>query len=428
MKHPAAFPAMFLPLLLATGLPTTGLLTPAAFGEPGPATGQVTEQVRCSGNPAMSYALYLPSSYTEESSWPLLIVLDPRGNALSALSHFREGAERYGYILAASYDSASDTGGDETEQALRAIWTDAHRRFSVAGKRVYVAGFSGTVRVAVRMARTAPGAIAGIFGAGAGYPFGEEPKEGERFAFYGTTGRTDFNYQEMARLEKALAEAGRASRLERFDGEHSWPPPDLATRGLAWFHLIAVRDGILPLDEKAKTAVERLWKEDQYRAEEKWTAGDPSGAAGLYRSMLVDYRGIQDGQGLSNCDARLKQILTSPGYLRQRKILASLAAREARRVEKAKKIVLESIRTGHPATAEGLIITLGIEKLKKTAESDPDEERKASAGRILNEIYVQAAYYVPRDYAGPGNRRALDAIQGLAEAIRPGASPSKQLQ
>jgi predicted esterase len=392
-----------------------------------PIPGTVIKAVRCADKPSIGYALYLPSSYTAESDWPLLIVLDPRGNALQAIELFRAAAEKQGFIVASSWDSASDTGGDETQQAVRAIWVDAHDRFHVAEGRVYAAGLSGTTRMAVLMAQAAPGSIAGVFGAAAGYPFDEEPGDNEQFAFYGTVGRTDFNYQEMVRLETALKNAGRTSRLERFDGGHSWPPAELVQRGLAWFNLIAIRDGLLPSGKEAAEAVEDFWKEDQYRAEEAWTAGDPSMAADLYRSMLIDYQGIQDEQGLANCTSWLKEILSSPCYRRQRKLLTSLADKEVTRIEEAKQLVMQAIRTGRPATAQALVIALKIEKLKTTAKNDPDPERRASAGRVLSELFVQAAYYLPRDYGGPGKERVMLTVVGLADAIRPG-TPSVRRQ
>ncbi len=414
-------------LLSAVFITAIASAVPAVQPESTFLPGKVIKAVRCADKPSTGYALYLPSSYTAESGWPLLIMLDPRGNALQAIELFRAAAEKQGFIVASSWDSASDTGGDETRQAVRAIWVDAHDRFRIGAGRVYAAGLSGTTRMAVLMAQAAPGSIAGVFGAGAGYPFGQEPVEGERFVFFGTVGRTDFNFQEMVRLETALKNAGQTSRLERFDGGHSWPPAELVQRGLAWFNLIAIRDGLLPTGKEAAKAVEEFWKEDQYRAEEAWTAGDPSTAADLYRSMLIDYQGIQDEQGLANCTSWLKEILSSPCYRRQRKLLNSLADKEVTRIEEAKQLVMQAIRTGRPATAQALVIALKIEKLKATAENDPDPERRASAGRVLSELFVQAAYYLPRDYGGPGKERAMLTVVGLADAIRPG-TPSVRRQ
>ena len=53
---------------------------------------------------------------------------------------------------------------------------------------------SGTVRFACILALTAPGSIAGIIGAGAGFPFNTPPKKDNPFVFFGTVGDRDFNW------------------------------------------------------------------------------------------------------------------------------------------------------------------------------------------------------------------------------------------
>ena len=42
-----------------------------------PARGVVIEKVSIQSDPAQSYALYLPSSYTPEKKWPILYCFDP---------------------------------------------------------------------------------------------------------------------------------------------------------------------------------------------------------------------------------------------------------------------------------------------------------------------------------------------------------------
>ena len=39
--------------------------------------GKVVERVACRADDRQSYALYLPSTYTPERSWPILYCLDP---------------------------------------------------------------------------------------------------------------------------------------------------------------------------------------------------------------------------------------------------------------------------------------------------------------------------------------------------------------
>ena len=160
-----------------------------------------------------------------------------------AAERFRAGAEKYGYILASSNNSQSDGPIEPNIEAMRAMWTDTHGRLRIDDRRVYAAGFSGTVRAACLLARTAPGTIAGIVGAGAGFPFDAPPRKGDPFVFFGTVGDKDFNYYEVTDLEPQLAAAGIAHRIEIFDGVHQWPPEELATRALGWMEIQAMKAG-----------------------------------------------------------------------------------------------------------------------------------------------------------------------------------------
>ena len=111
-----------------------------------------------------------PPAYTPDRAWPILYAFDARGQALVPAKAFQEAAEKYGWIVASSYNSASDGLIDPNFAAMRALWADTHARFAIDDQRVYAAGFSGTVRFSCILALSAPGTIAGVIGAGAGLP------------------------------------------------------------------------------------------------------------------------------------------------------------------------------------------------------------------------------------------------------------------
>ena len=82
------------------------------------APGSVTERVVCREKPGQTYALFLPANYAADRPAPILYLLDARGRALYALERFRAAAEKYGWILASSYNSRSDTQDDPNTPAL----------------------------------------------------------------------------------------------------------------------------------------------------------------------------------------------------------------------------------------------------------------------------------------------------------------------
>jgi hypothetical protein len=153
-------------------------------------TGDVVEKLVCGEDPAYSYALYLPSSYTPETRWPIVYALDARGRAMVPMECFREAAERYGYIVASSYDTRSDGPVGPSENAVHLLWRETHRRFAIDGRRIYMAGFSGMARLASRMADAVPGSVTGVIACGAGFPLDRPPHGRLPFAFFGIAGTT----------------------------------------------------------------------------------------------------------------------------------------------------------------------------------------------------------------------------------------------
>jgi len=74
------------------------------------AKGQIVEKVECLDDSSQSYELYLPSNYTPERKWPILYALDPGARGKIPVEHFKEAAEKYGWILAGSNKRS---GGEE---------------------------------------------------------------------------------------------------------------------------------------------------------------------------------------------------------------------------------------------------------------------------------------------------------------------------
>src|SRR5262245_4171708 len=87
--------------------------------------GKIVEKVECQGAPGFSYALYLPSSYQPEKTWPVLFCFDPRANGMNPAELFQESAEKYGYIIVSSNNSGSDDPSVQNLQAMKDIYDDA---------------------------------------------------------------------------------------------------------------------------------------------------------------------------------------------------------------------------------------------------------------------------------------------------------------
>jgi dienelactone hydrolase len=242
--------------------------------------GRIIGRVVALDNPSQSYALYLPSSYNSAREWPVVFCFDPGARGKRPLEHFRDAAEKYGYILAGSNNSRN---GMPYIQAAQAMWSDVSTRFRIDPRRTYAAGFSGGARVALSLA-LANSSIAGVIASGAAFSGTLPPKV--PFLVFGAAGIEDFNYYELKTLERHLAGLGTPHRVVFFPGGHEWLPAPFATQAIEWFELRAMKSGLRPRDDAFLAEVRR--KRIESAAGEE-TAGELTTAAAGYASLAADF-------------------------------------------------------------------------------------------------------------------------------------------
>src|SRR3984893_16137815 len=64
--------------------------------------GQITDALKGAAAQSQACALYLPSHYSPDRPWSLILAFDPRGQGRQGVEHFQAAAEKYGYIVAGS--------------------------------------------------------------------------------------------------------------------------------------------------------------------------------------------------------------------------------------------------------------------------------------------------------------------------------------
>lgn len=367
----------------------------SASSRAGPQPGVLAEKIVPRAAPSRPYALYVPSNYDAARKWPVLYLLDPRGRALVPMELFRPAAEELGYVVASSWTSASDGPIQPNVEAMIAMWDDTHAFLSIDDRRIYAVGFSGTARSAVAMATLAPGSIAGVVAAGAGYPIDRWPGKGTSFVYFTTVGLRDFNFGELDELAPKLEKAGVAHRLVEFEGDHRWMPAELARESLLWLDLRAMQSGTLAVDAARVAA---MWNGDWTRA----ASLPPIAARRLYAEMASDYSGLHD---IAGAHARATEIDASREYR------SAVAARH-RELRDERDAVASAQRVLTTArTAKSAVRDLRIEQLKKRTDD--------VAARILSQINVQTGFYLPREMEErkDWNRAAL--FLSIAAEIHP---------
>jgi predicted esterase len=231
--------ALLAVLTLATTPARAAAQTPApAPGDTLP-RGQVVERVWADS--AHSYALYLPSAWTAERRWPVLVLLDPGGRGTLPVERFREAAERHGWVLMGSYDvrNGDATAMTANDWAVDAMLIDAQQRYALDPARLYIAGFSGMARYGWDVAVRLDGRAAGLIGMGAGFPgqpglWAAMLRGAKPFPWFGVTGTDDSNRTELEDVDAALGATAFPHRLTYFAGGHEWPPAAVAAEALDW--------------------------------------------------------------------------------------------------------------------------------------------------------------------------------------------------
>ncbi len=272
------------------------------------APGEITDPVAARADPAQTYALYLPSSFTPDRAWPVLFCFDPAARGRVPVERFRAAAEKHGWIVAGSNNSRNGPF-QPSLAAAQAMWNDIHERFPIDPKRRYTAGFSGGARVATSIALSTD-AIAGVFAAGGGFPQ-PEPKRVD-FAFFGAAGTEDFNWAEVRQIDADLDALGTPHRVVIFEGTHSWPPDAVCQEGIEWFELHAMRSGRQP---RAEALINALFSERTARLE-----GLPPEREWLEASRLAaDFKGLRDVAAYERRAAGLRASKEVERYLKSEK-------------------------------------------------------------------------------------------------------------
>jgi hypothetical protein len=337
--------------------------------------GAIIDDVKCAADPAQSYALYLPSAYSPDRQWPLLVAFHPGARGRLMVEKYRAAAEEYGYLVAASNTSRNGPWS-VSAAAVQAMWPDLGRRFSIDANRIYVTGMSGGARVAMQIA-LGKNNIAGVIASSAGYP-DSQPRASVPFAVFGTAGSEDFNYFEMRQLDRKLTSP---HFLAIFNGGHTLPPDDVAVDAIEWMELQAMASRRRTRDD---ALIARLFQKRQQRVT---ASGSPAETVHLLEAIVADFKGLRDVSGEA---ARVKELSRQPD-------VKKALARE-RAGDDAEGRVLGEIfdLEAGLGDAERRGVTLmqlrdRLAKIAAAANAGDDSPQRSQARRVLRAITAGAA-------------------------------------
>lgn len=352
-----------------------------------PERGRMIENVAARSDATQTYTLYLPPSYDAAKKHPLLFVFDPRGRGTFAAEIFRNGADRYGWILISSNQTRSDDDGKANERALAALVPEASR-YAVDPRRIYAAGFSGTAILSCALGFNT-GAIAGVIGTGGRLVPQMEPDDFP-FAHFGAAGSRDFNNREMRAIDDRLEKAGKQHRYVEFEGEHRWFSSDVATEAIRWMELVAMKEHRRATDEAFVTAA---FTEDLAQVSRLVDSGELTNALRLVRSVIRAYDGIHPLDEAKEVAARLAADERVRRAVADEQKWDDFEQRILSKIAQQMPALLSRLREA-PRVATALR-DLEIAALRRHAEK-PGAEGRAAA-RALESLRSLTGFYLPRE-------------------------------
>ena len=172
----------------------------------------------CKMEPDHQYYLVRPDLLNSGQKFPLVIVIDPHGDAYSAIQKFKDALKDIPIIVAGSKKLRNNYTGFEV--SLKNLNNDLLAKYPVDPEKVVVAGFSGGARMALYYGMMNP--VKGIIMFGAGP--GQQMEGFEQKQIYGVSGTRDFNYIEQYRPLFQDIGAKNNYICDYFRGTHGWPP------------------------------------------------------------------------------------------------------------------------------------------------------------------------------------------------------------
>ena len=337
--------------------------------------GTLIERVTCQKEATQSYALYLPGNYSTDRRWPIIYAFDPGARGSVPVKLYQEAAEKYGYIVAGSYNSHN---GPEVPLSaiVHALWEDTHSRLAIDDRRVYTTGFSGGARVAASVAYANPGRVAGVILNGAGFSPQTKANKDLNFVVYSLAGLEDFNYFELKELERTLKDVGVTNRLTTFEGQHSWAPAEFCTGAVEWLELQAMKSGSRDKDEGF---IDRVLAKDVARAREAEAGNRLLAACSIYESLVTDYRGLRDVAEFERKAASLKM---TQSFKNEVKMESDAEQSYRRRATDFARMLAQS---GQPEEHEIALSDArkSIARARKQASGAKTEDERREARRLL---------------------------------------------
>jgi len=186
--------------------------------------------------------VYVPSSMNSDiaESRPLMLLLDPSGNAAGIVARWQHAADRFGWIVASTPAIMNGTPADQDLQHLLALLDAVATKWPIDRRAVILGGFSGGACGAYGYALERPDLFRGaIVECGHMGPFRDlQDQIRPGSLFFLATRIQDFNAPAMRTLAKAFKDRGETVKLIELPGGHEPLTGADADDALEWINAL----------------------------------------------------------------------------------------------------------------------------------------------------------------------------------------------
>ncbi|WP_375325085.1 alpha/beta hydrolase [Flagellimonas sp. GZD32] len=231
--------------------------------------GEIIQDITVKDTIGNTYSLFLPTSFSMDKEWPLLMVFDVNSNDNEALSMFAFAAESQGFILAAPKLNDSISLTDNLLITGR-VMKEVTSLIPIQQNRVYAAGSDSGGRFATLVPILIP-SVNGVMCISATLANRELLDFKEPFHFVGIVSRDNFNYTVMLTDAKLLDRLKMPNQTLLFDGEKIWPGTDYIEKGMELFTLADMAKNKIPKDT---VFIENAFQKDIYKVNALRSKGD----------------------------------------------------------------------------------------------------------------------------------------------------------
>ena len=285
--------------------------------------GMVVDNLQVSDSLSESYALYLPTTFSNTKKWPVLFVFDPRGRGKSAAQLFKSVAEEQGYLVVSSNDISSENELVENVETAARLMYSVSRMLPADFQQVATAGAMDGAKVATSMPLMFSN-ILGVVAAGNQYLNMDLLDRKNDFAFIGIVGDEQFTSTGMNVTAAALDDQKHLTAVYTYEGDSDWPKPEIISSAVGSLSLKAMEKGLRPKDLQL---INRLYQNDIGRVNQMMSTNEMLMAWYLLEVMDQKYDGLKD---LAEVEQKQSQLRRSRTFLKQKKEEEEVMAEEDR--------------------------------------------------------------------------------------------------